>query len=511
MKPSKYQQAIYDFIDNGKGNAVVNAVAGSGKSTTLVGTLDRIPESKQALFVAFNKDIVEELILKVFSTKEKINDNRQNALKEASSKMRQSNVNIQTLHSLGFSMIRYKEKGVILDERKYRDFLKENFSLLYPGSIQQEQEAEFITRISQLVDLGRVNLCTDTNQIYDIALKHGIEVVDFECEVALKTITWGKRNMKRIDFTDMIYLPVANGLTAWAYDFVFIDECQDLNACQRALFLKTVKPTYGRFVAVGDPRQAIYGFAGADAESFDALRNLPKTIELPLSVCYRCDQSIINISKEIVSQIEARENAPEGVVNSAALLSEIQVGDMVLCRMTAPLIDICYKFISTGIPAYIKGRDIGSNLIKMIEKSNKKTIKTLFDHFEFEKEKMINNVMRKIKCTHDEAVETNMVQAYVDKIKCIEMLSDNCKTVKNITDKIESIFKDDSKGVILSTVHRSKGLENDRVFIACPEMLPLIKKGQKEWQRAQEVNLQYVAYTRAKNYLGFISDYTYKK
>ena len=50
-------------------------------------------------------------------------------------------------------------------------------------------------------------------------------------------------------------------------NFVFIDECQDLNACQRSLMLKAVKPNGGRFIAVGDPAQAIYGFAGADSDS----------------------------------------------------------------------------------------------------------------------------------------------------------------------------------------------------------------------------------------------------
>ncbi len=40
--PSKYQAAVYHFIEEGKGNAVVDAVAGSGKSTTLVESLKKI-------------------------------------------------------------------------------------------------------------------------------------------------------------------------------------------------------------------------------------------------------------------------------------------------------------------------------------------------------------------------------------------------------------------------------------------------------------------------------------
>ena len=60
-EPSKYQKAIYDFIKNGKGNLVVEAAAGSGKTTTLIKSLDFIDESKNILLVAFNRDIVAEL------------------------------------------------------------------------------------------------------------------------------------------------------------------------------------------------------------------------------------------------------------------------------------------------------------------------------------------------------------------------------------------------------------------------------------------------------------------
>jgi len=61
FKPSKYQRVVYQFIKSCKGNAVVEAVAGSGKSTTIVNAIDIIPEDKKILFLAFNKSIVTEL------------------------------------------------------------------------------------------------------------------------------------------------------------------------------------------------------------------------------------------------------------------------------------------------------------------------------------------------------------------------------------------------------------------------------------------------------------------
>ena len=80
--PSKYQKAVYIYIQKGKGNAVIDAVAGSGKSTTIVNALKLIPNNKRVLFLAFNKAIVEELKIKVGNL---------------------NNVDIKTLHSLGAS------------------------------------------------------------------------------------------------------------------------------------------------------------------------------------------------------------------------------------------------------------------------------------------------------------------------------------------------------------------------------------------------------------------------
>lgn len=65
FKPSKYQRAVYTFITKCNGNAVIDAVAGSGKSTTIVNALKIIPQNKRVLFLAFNKSIVEELKIKI--------------------------------------------------------------------------------------------------------------------------------------------------------------------------------------------------------------------------------------------------------------------------------------------------------------------------------------------------------------------------------------------------------------------------------------------------------------
>src|SRR5690606_29866931 len=187
--------------------------------------------------------------------------------------------------------------------------------------------------INKLIDLVRVNLCNSTEQFEDLAMKHDLNLIDNECHIAAQVVRWGYKQMDFIDFTDMIYFPVMKNVRMPQYDWVFVDECQDLNAAQRELFLKCLKPG-GRFVAVGDPRQAIYGFAGADVKSFNLLKSIPNTTQLPLSVCYRCDSSIINLAKTLVPQIEAKDGAESGTVDNDASIRNVEDGDMIICRVT---------------------------------------------------------------------------------------------------------------------------------------------------------------------------------
>ena len=108
---SKYQKDIFDFVKNGQGNAVVEASAGAGKSTTLIKCLDFIDEDKTILMSAFNTDIVSVL-------KRKTKDF--------------TNVNCATLHSIGRTMLQrnYPKNELTLDELKYKSYLNTNIKSL---------------------------------------------------------------------------------------------------------------------------------------------------------------------------------------------------------------------------------------------------------------------------------------------------------------------------------------------------------------------------------------------
>ncbi len=484
----QYQQAIYDFIQTGTGNAVVDAVAGSGKSTTIVNALKLIPETESVLFLAFNKSIVEELKIKVGNL---------------------PHVEIRTLHSLGASSI-MRQINTTIQSDKYRAWVNEGikFGAIKPyGRLEFEEMGEYKSNILKLVDLIRVNLLESEEDAIDLALKHGLDLMDNEAEIAQRAIDWGRYEMDKIDFTDMIYFPNVKTIKMPQFDWVFIDECQDLNTAQRTMFLRCVKPETGRFIAVGDPRQAIYGFAGADVKSFNTLKALPNTINLPLSVCYRCDTEIIQLAKSIVPQIEARDGAKNGVIDHNASIHDVQDGDMILCRVTAPLANLCMRYIANGVKAYIKGKDIGMNLINMLNKTKRTNIEDALEVMDRELQKVALRVTKQTSCSIAEAQKSNQYQNYSDKIQSLIVLSEGITQVRQLISRIETIFSEGGKGICLSTIHKSKGLESDRVFIACPDKLYNPRSMQIDWMAEQESNLVYVAYTRAKHKLGFITDF----
>ena len=475
---SQYQQAIFDFLIEGQGNAVINAVAGAGKTFTIVNALSLIPADKKVLFLAFNKHIATEL---------------QGRLQGI------SNVEVATLHSFGNKVVRSNLKS-FMDADKVKKYIDNQIPY---WRIPDELVEGYANKVRRLVELAKLSLVNSEPELFKLAFKHGIEVLSTEIENALQTLEATDRNNRSFDFTDMIYYPIRFNLNCTQYDFVFIDECQDLSTCQQELMKKTLKPN-GRFIAVGDPNQCIYGFAGSDTASFQKLVNLPNTIQLPLSLTYRCSKKVVELAQTIVPQIKALDSAPEGVVRYNGKVVEMQSEDLILCRMNAPLISLCIKLLKNNIKAFVKGKDIGLNLINMLKKTKKSKVADALTILWNERSKLVEKLVRK-GMSQTDAEHSNFIITYVDKLEAIEALSENAQSVAEVISRINSIFSDESAGVCLSTIHKAKGLEADRVFIIEPKCLPAPWVKQ-EWEVEQENNLAYVAYTRAKQELVFVPE-----
>ena len=494
---SNYQLAIIDFIKNGNGNLVVEACAGAGKTYTLIKCVEEIPGDKRILLSSFNRDIA-------------------NVLKKKTKDM--PNVNASTLHSLGLQMLQrnFPNEELALDEFKYKSYLNRNIkslSSINTYELKKRDFARYMNNIEDFVNFGRCYLCETIKDLEFIEDRYDIDTIADEKEVALDILEYGKHDLSQIDYTDMIWLP--NVLfckpIGMQYDWIFVDEAQDLSVCQREIILKCRKINT-RMCLVGDSEQSLYAFSSADPESFKMLKELPNTSSLPLSISYRCANKIVDFASKIVPTIEPNNDGREGEVKYNVQLDEIKDGDMVLCRNNAPLMQVYVDFIKQGKKCFIRGKDIGLNLKNMVKRTgidvlNKnlqedgvfiRLYDALFD--------IINDIIGKYNVTYHDAVESAIVSNRLDMIKALEILSDDINTADELIEKINTIFSDrKTGGISLSTIHKAKGLEADNVYIACRDLMPS-SRAKKDWEIRQEYNLMYVAYTRAKNILGFIDD-----
>ena len=497
-EPSQYQKAIFDYIQHEKGNLVVEAAAGSGKTYTLVKALSLIPQDKRVLMTAFNKDIVKELTKKV---------------KEF------PNVEVRTLHGLGMILTTrglgiggmkpegYKYTQLIYNH--WQDLTKTNINKL-----SRNARKSFVENTKKLVDFGRFYLATTRSEMIELMTKYDIPCVADEVDVALKVMAIGGKNLDSIDYTDMIWMPHIYDLhlQECEYDFIMVDECQDLNVAERNLVLRCLKKG-GRLIAVGDSNQCIYGFSGSDPDSFRAIQSIPNTVSMPLSISYRCPESVVKFAQNLVPSIEAKQGAEEGVILDCVSLDDVHDGDMVLCRNNAPLLQVYCKLLEQGKRAYIRGSDVGKNLQNIVIGTHKDYLYTNLKRdgvFIRLYEDLFNSrkaIMERYGISQEDAMKHETIQAKLDMIRALEVLGADLTTTEELTKKIEDIFpkNDKGEGIMLSTVHKAKGLEADNVFIACASLMPS-KSALDEWQVQQERNLMYVAYTRAKKVLGFLNE-----
>lgn len=460
---SKYQKDIFKDINGGKDHTVVIARAGSGKTSTIVEGFKYLPRGKKTLMVAFNKSIADEL--------------KQRA---------PSYVDVMTLHSLGFRAIKQSFGNVVLENDKART--------LTGTVIGDDYELwELNQSICKCVSLCKGFLVDAPARIEDLIDKFGIEVFDLTREQfikhVIKVLGLCKATKMVVDFDDMIWFPFVYRLNVGKFDVVFVDEAQDLNAAQMAMVLSANKPD-GRIIAVGDPAQSIYQFRGADSEAIPNFIEKLKAKTLPLSVTYRCPKKIVKVAQEVVPDIECPDTADNGIVediSTTELLKKVKPGDFILSRTNAPLIKYCMALLRSGVPANIQGRDVGANLQYFIKKSKAKTINSFIEYVNEWKEQEIKRLMKEKKDT----------TATIDKAECLLNLCEGNLTIKDLKETIEKLFDDvdDNNKVILSTTHKAKGLERDRVFV----LANTYRYG--PGVTGEEANLWYVAVTRAKKEL----------
>ena len=539
FKPTDAQQRIYQFVENGTGNGIIDAVAGAGKTTTLMECVEHIPNINDVLYCAFNTSIRKEIQKKFHE--------------------RGKSVAVKTIHSLGFQILR-SYLNVKMDREKYRKIIEnaEFFESLVPEinklldihnflSIEQikalqerkpslswdEKNAlnessgfvkEATSNILAINDKYRLTLCDSDFASYKDMVDHFLlldeDYSDEELELYIvlhqKLLKEGNSiatSHKIIDYTDMLYLPTLLQMASKVqYGFVFVDECQDLSRAQLAIVKKYVRPG-GRVLAVGDPYQSIYGFAGADSDSFENVKQAFDCQPLMLTDCFRCPTSVITLAQSIRQDIKGfkTEKGVTEYLENRFVLDSLRLGDLVICRHRRPLLSLALKLVNKDIRIHLHPDEVSefigdykryfkpSELLKIL------TEETIEQFLSVVRERNIKQIHKD--CDNVDAVLRDMkIKEEMDLLKdSLDFFLKKFKewqlnTIESILLRLKELMSylgDDA--IKISTIHRAKGLENDRVFILEYNKLPIKRK--LEWENIQERNLHYVAVTRPKKEL----------
>ena len=545
FKPSTYQQDILDFfLNNPQSNMLVNALAGSGKSTTACMLSEHSKTSD--LYIAFNASVVEEFKKKIKNPKTKV----------------------MTMHSLAYSIMLYnveqeskdsgeKPKGfgsqrskrtVSLDNFKPHKILDEEITKRYGRYIEFAKRVFLKDNYINLYNLCRLTL-TDMSSNKDVSRliddhvlflyygDEGYSAPDIsEITSTLKILDTKSRQQFEtqgvIDFTDMLWITFNKlkydnwEVPYWAlYTNIYCDEVQDFSNIQLN-FLKFIKRTKGRYVFIGDFHQAIYNFAGANAQAFNQIPKMfapVKTFDLP--ICYRCAKSHLSrVNREYGIPILPCDDAPMGFVKTIdkSKISEYaKAGDMVISRKNKWIAEVVLDLARNGTPIFIEDKEMVGAIKRQILSSKCTSVGTLEKFLQ----KVISNYNKKLfeivsKNSREGGHEEEHLEAVAEansKIDntsfLLEILegylenhasSDSVSKFSNFIDKLLNTTPSPNC-VRLCSIHKAKGLEATNVFVLNEAKINYDFRNSKE-QNIQEKNLSYIATTRAKEGLYLVKE-----
>ena len=533
-EPSKYQQEILDWVKNGSGSGIVNALAGTGKTTTLTMVAEAVPS--KMLFLAFNKHIADEL-------KER---------KELKPLIDGKKLKIYTVNALGnMAVIDYckntlKKEPVLKSNKLYSDILDG----VILDRLQKENRRLPEDRIKNKVAMDTIKqhtkTCCDLVRAHCIDYKNltAIErLIDderlfiFRKEILMMTtiprLEWSLLVSEAIeesidffektgeyDFIEQIYLPVKLNMyppiwLKWYCDFIASDECQDLSTLQQAFIkkLQYLNPYQAtRYLFVGDEHQAIYKFNGADSNSINHIREQFNAYDLYLNICYRCPKKAIKLAKIHAPLIEESPTAQEGKINIISNLNVAnytKAGDLVMARKNKDLVSVYLQLIKNKQKVYFKKGDFLFRIVKEIDERKKvKTLKDIEAHIEKMQTRELNKKLNEGKNEPKNVIDMEEDDIYDIMFSLLNFFKNNYKDLKmagtalGFTNFVRTIAQSEpsSECITVGSIHAMKGLEANNVFIVNYFEMPYEFGMGAEYSR-QEKNLKYIAETRTKENL----------
>lgn len=481
------QEAIVEFSKKGE-SFVIPARAGTGKSFIL----KAIAKARPRINFGYA----------VFNTKNKDEINADPS--------KPANMQATTFHSMCYAYARSRFRGIQLEGQKVSKIITKDSDFNSFDKTKSPQEKTFAkenySAMLELISLMKNSFVTcGFYDVLNLANKYNIFPPMDRGEFinkAMKFLIKSDEDTNTLDFDDMIRFFVLYDLHLnFEGDAFMVDEAQD-NTPMRTIIMGRLKEVGTSIIAVGDDRQAIYAFAGADS---DSLSNIIKTLNcptLPLSVNFRCDKNIIKKAQSIVPDIQYHEDKADGVVvsvNYHDFTKQFQPGDVAIGRFNRVIISNCFKYIRDNKPATIQGKDFGNMLKNMIKSFGATDIKDFYARLSTWYERQ------------SEMAEKNgqdLSDAVEDRFQCLKFLADSANTVEEVYNRIDKIFTDveDGKMFKFSTAHKSKGLEWNRVFVLEADRFRNQNPKMPPSQAIQEANLEYIAWTRAKHELYLIEN-----
>jgi superfamily I DNA/RNA helicase len=494
FRPTPAHNAILDALMGSRDNLILSAVAGSGKTSTILWLVDHVLGADDAptmLYTSFARRNIDDV---------------QGRLPR--------DVTAKTMHALGLAAVgKATGKRPKVDNRKVWKLLDE----IVPGKQERKAITPAVRKLiagatawgvvpSDVEDAASV-LPDDAATWAAIAERFGLDDIDDDTlaaavAVARKVLAAKLRDLSTVDFDDMLLAPVAYGYTAGSFGLAFIDEAQDLSPVQQS-FLRLLVADGGRVVIVGDERQAIYGFRGADCDALGTLAAAWDAKRYPLARSYRCPQAVATLVQPLVPHFEVAEGNTEGAVEAKGAahkaLKAMRPTDAVLCRNNAPLVSLAYQALAQRIRVRVLGKDLGAGLLSLVKRLRPRDLGDLLVKLDAWETREAEK--------YRAADQERRIPALADKADCLRIIVGGCDSLDQVTSDIEHLFVDDRDGkgkLTLSSVHKSKGLEWERVWVLDRELMPS-RMAKTDDEKQQEANLQYVAFTRTKRELFFVS------
>lgn len=504
LTPTPEQEAIIAAAKDSGDSLMVFALAGCAKSTTLEMLAGALPP-KPTLALAFNVKIKKELERRM-----------------------PSHVDVLTLNGLGHkAWAAALGRRLTLDDKKLGRLTTATAKAA--GFATSQDQWDTVRRLVALaMQKGLVPnvfpapaaLCADTSEAWaEIASEAWLEATEAMMDLARAILIASIKEAFQglISFDDQIYCSTMLGGKFPTYPVVLVDEAQDLSVLNHVMLARVASD---RLIVVGDPKQAIYAFRGADSSSMAKIKALrPSWQTLPLATTFRCPKAIVARQLRHAPLFRAAATSPAGEVVTLPhtrddggpatwAWADVQrhAGRdpiAVLCRNNAPLLSFAFRLIRQRVGCHMLGRDIGKGLKALVQK--------LFKDTNPPAEACLTTISQW--AAHECALarangKDEKCERIVDQAECLEAVIQGsiCADARGLARAIDSLFASEAGLVTLATGHRAKGLEWPTVLHLDPWRVPS-KQALKAnalgnpYPLEQEFNLLYVIETRVQKTL----------